>query len=134
MSDENVFLKISFQKFQEEKEESEADRRLSDLRNVMRSRSSSQGHAIDAFIVSSYDEHQIYQTDDSEGRLQFISGFTGPMGDAVVTLNSASLWVESSYAEVADKEVDCHWKIFVMGDDPTIAMWLAVKIFIFKVE
>lgn len=81
----------SFQKFQEEKEESEADRRLSDLRNVMRSRSSSQGHAIEALIVSSFDEHQPYQTDDTEGRLQYISGFSGTVGDVVVNVNIFSL-------------------------------------------
>lgn len=52
----------------------------------MRSRSSSQGHAINAFIVSSFDEHQSYLTDDSEGKLQFISGFSGAVGDAVVNI------------------------------------------------
>lgn len=45
----------------------------------MRSRSS-----LDALIVSSFDEHQTHQFDDSEGRLQFISGFSGLVGDAVV--------------------------------------------------
>lgn len=51
----------------------------------MRTRTvSSRGSEIDAYIVTSYDEHQIYQSDDLEGRLQFISGFSGPVGDAVV--------------------------------------------------
>lgn len=51
----------------------------------MRSRTvSSRGSEIDAYIVTSYDEHQIHQSDDLEGRLQFISGFSGPIGDAVV--------------------------------------------------
>lgn len=51
----------------------------------MRTRTvSSRGSEIDAYIVTSYDEHQIYQSDDLEGRLQFISGFSGPIGDAVV--------------------------------------------------
>lgn len=45
---------------------------------------SSQDTEIDAYIVTSYDEHQIYQNDDIEGRLQFISGFSGQIGDAVV--------------------------------------------------
>ena len=61
------------------------ERRLQVLRNEMRIRSSSQGHSeIDAYIVTSFDEHQNHQEDDSNGRLQFISGFSGPVGDAVV--------------------------------------------------
>lgn len=44
-----------------------------------------------------------------------------------MTLNSAALWTDSKYLEIADKELECHWKVFVMGEDPTIAMWLAVR-------
>lgn len=58
--------------------------RIKALRNEMISRSSSQASKIDAFIVTSFDEHQTVQSDDSEGRLEFISGFSGPIGDAVV--------------------------------------------------
>lgn len=56
------------------------EERLKLLRNEMRTR----GSSIDAYIVTSYDEHQIYQPNDVESRLQFISGFSGPIGDAVV--------------------------------------------------
>lgn len=52
---------------------------------------SSQGAEIDAYIVTSFDEHQNYQSDDSEGRLEFISGFSGPIGDAVVSLRISLL-------------------------------------------
>lgn len=58
----------------------QVEQRLKTLRNEMRSR----GSTIDAYIVTSYDEHQIYQPDDIESRLEFISGFGGPIGDAVV--------------------------------------------------
>lgn len=62
----------------------QVEERLKTLRNEMKSRSHQSGSEIDAFIVTSYDEHQIYQSDDLESRLQFISGFSGPIGDAVV--------------------------------------------------
>lgn len=78
-------FKISSQKFQDGMEQSEIESRISALRNEMRTRTSSAGSAIDAYIVTSYDEHQTFQTDDTVGRLQFISGFSGPIGDAVVT-------------------------------------------------
>jgi hypothetical protein len=62
------------------------ERRLQALRNEMRIRSSLQGHEIDAYIVTTFDEHHNHQEDDVEGRLQFISGFSGPIADAVVSL------------------------------------------------
>jgi hypothetical protein len=77
-----LYLKeiLSSQKFNDSQEVTQVGERLKTLRNEMRSR----GSSIDAYIVTSYDEHQIYQPDDVESRLQFISGFSGPIGDAVV--------------------------------------------------
>lgn len=62
---------------------SNIEKRVDALRNEMRIRSP-YNTELDAYIVTSYDEHQNYQSDDTEGRLQFISGFSGPIGDAVV--------------------------------------------------
>lgn len=71
------------------------ERRLEALRKIMRERSSLQGPEIEAYIVTSFDEHQNHQEDDASGRLQYISGFSGPIGDAVVskTLNKSSYLV-----------------------------------------
>lgn len=55
------------------------------LRNEMRIRSSIQGPEIDAYIVTTFDEHQTHQDDFKEGRLEYISGFSGPIADAVVS-------------------------------------------------
>lgn len=60
------------------------EKRVSALRHEIRSRTSSHGAEVEAYIVTSFDEHQNHQLDDSESRLQFISGFSGPVGDAVV--------------------------------------------------
>lgn len=40
---------------------------------------------IDAYIVTTFDEHHNHQEEDVESRLQYISGFTGPIADAVVS-------------------------------------------------
>jgi hypothetical protein len=45
------------------------------------------GHEIDAYIMSSFDEHQKYEADDDDSRLKYISGFSGPVGDAIVSIN-----------------------------------------------
>ncbi|CAO1403440.1 unnamed protein product [Diamesa hyperborea] len=102
--------------------------RLSALRNEMRVRTSLQGPEIEAYIVSSFDEHQSDKTDESERRLEFISGFTGLNGDAVITEKSVALWTDSQYLTKADKELDCEWKLFQIGEDPSIAQWLASQI------
>lgn len=64
---------------------SELERRLQALRNEMRTRSSLQGHEIDAYIVTTFDEHHNHMDDDVEGRLRYISGFSGPVADVVVS-------------------------------------------------
>lgn len=50
----------------------------------MNSRKASEGQTIDAYIMTTFDEHQDYQEYDLEGRLQFISGFTGSFAYIVV--------------------------------------------------
>lgn len=43
------------------------------------------GHEIDAYIMGSFDEHQKYEANDDDSRLKYISGFSGPVGDAIVS-------------------------------------------------
>lgn len=44
-----------------------------------------------------------------------------------ITLKSAALWTAKTYIELADEELDCEWNIFVLGEDPSFAMWLRVS-------
>jgi hypothetical protein len=62
--------------------------RLNVLRDIMADHSDQSGPQINAFIVTTFDEHQTYQTDDTESQLQYISGYSGPMGYAVVRFGS----------------------------------------------
>ena len=65
--------------------------RLAALRDLM------QREHLGAFIFPSTDAHQSeYVADHWKGR-EWISGFNGSAGTAVVTLNSAALWTDSRY-------------------------------------
>ena len=97
------------------------NQRLEDLREVMRR------EHIAAFIFPSTDPHQgEYVPDHWKGR-EFISGFNGSAGTAVVTLNAAALWTDSRYFLAAEEQLEGTeyqlMKLKVEGT-PTIAEWL----------
>jgi hypothetical protein len=45
-----------------------------------------QGHPLEAYIISFYDEHQHQKNDEPDQRVKYISGFTGSSADVVVSL------------------------------------------------
>ena len=75
------------------------NQRLEDLREVMRR------EHLAAFIFPSTDPHQSeYVANHWKGR-EWISGFNGSAGTAVVTLNSAALWTDSRYFIAAEEQL-----------------------------
>lgn len=58
--------------------------RLGALRAEMRIRASTEGSEIDAYIITSYDDHLNEDVSDSDKRRQYISGFTGTSADIAV--------------------------------------------------
>ena len=99
--------------------------RLEDLREVMRR------EHLAAFIFPSTDPHQgEYVPDHWKGR-EFISGFNGSAGTAVVTLNAAALWTDSRYFLAAEEQLRGTefqlMKLKIEGT-PTIAEWLGKEI------
>ncbi|MBP5800280.1 MAG: aminopeptidase P family protein [Prevotella sp.] len=75
------------------------NQRLQDLREVM------QREHLSAFIFPSTDPHQSeYVADHWKGR-EFISGFNGSAGTAVVTMTSAALWTDSRYFIAAEDQL-----------------------------
>lgn len=95
--------------------------RLEDLREVMRR------EHLAAFIFPSTDPHQgEYVPDHWKGR-EFISGFNGSAGTAVVTMTSAALWTDSRYFLAAEEQLKGTefqlMKLKIEGT-PTIAQWL----------
>ena len=80
-----------------------------------------------AFIFPSTDPHQSeYVADHWKGR-EFISGFNGSAGTAVVTMNSAALWTDSRYFLAAEDQLKGTeyqlMKLKIEGT-PTIAEWI----------
>ncbi len=97
------------------------NQRLQDLREVMRR------EHLAAFIFPSTDPHQSeYVADHWKGR-EFISGFNGSAGTAVVTMNSAALWTDSRYFLAAEEQLKGTeyqlMKLKIEGT-PTIAEWI----------
>ena len=95
--------------------------RLEALREVMRR------EHLAAFIFPSTDPHQgEYIPDHWKGR-EFISGFNGSAGTAVVTLTSAALWTDSRYFIAAEEQLKGTefqlMKLKIEGT-PTIAEWI----------
>ena len=80
-----------------------------------------------AFIFSTTDPHQSeYTADHWKGR-EWISGFTGSAGTAVVTLHSAALWTDSRYFIAAAQQLEgTEFQLMRERIDgtPTIAEWL----------
>ena len=73
--------------------------RLSALREVM------QREHLAAFIFPSTDPHNgEYVPDHWKGR-EWISGFNGSAGTAVVTMDSAALWTDSRYFLAAEEQL-----------------------------
>ena len=97
------------------------NQRLEDLREVMRR------EHLAAFIFPSTDPHQgEYVPDHWKGR-EFISGFNGSAGTAVVTLTSAALWTDSRYfLAAADQLKDTEFQLMKQKVEgtPTIAEWI----------
>ena len=82
---------------------------------------------LSAYIFLTSDPHQSeYTADHWKGR-EWISGFNGSAGTAVVTLTSAALWTDSRYFIAAAEQLEgtefLLMKLKVEGT-PTIAEWL----------
>ena len=95
--------------------------RLQALREVMRR------EHLAAFIFPSTDPHQSeYVADHWKGR-EWISGFNGSAGTAVVTMNAAALWTDSRYFIAAEEQLhDTEFQLMrlKMPGTPTIAEWI----------
>lgn len=99
----------------------DVNQRIESLREVMRR------EHLAAFIFPSTDPHQgEYVPDHWKGR-EFISGFNGSAGTAVVTMTSAALWTDSRYFIAAEEQLkgtEFRLMRLKMEGTPTIPEWL----------
>lgn len=61
---------------------------------------------MDAYIIPSFDAHHSEYVADYYRCRQWISGFTGSAGTAVITLHDAGLWTDGRYYIQAEKQLD----------------------------
>lgn len=54
--------------------------------------------------------------DPHDMRREFLTGFTGSTGEAVVTVNKAVLWTDGRYHIQADHQLDCNWILMKEGE------------------
>ena len=83
--------------------------RLNKLRALMQERS------LAAYYVPSEDAHQSEYIASWDGRREFISGFTGSAGFAVITQTAAALWTDGRYYLQAEKQLDSNWTLMKAG-------------------
>ena len=99
--------------------------RLSALRDLMRQ------ERLGAFIFPSTDPHQSeYVADCWKGR-EWLSGFNGSAGTAVVTMTSAALWTDSRYFLAAEDQLsgtEFQLMRLKMPDTPTVAEWIGQEL------
>ncbi|KAK6150943.1 hypothetical protein DH2020_015875 [Rehmannia glutinosa] len=98
-----------------------ADETLAALRSLMASHSP----PLDALVVPSEDYHQSEYVSARDKRREFVSGFSGSAGLALVLANEALLWTDGRYFLQAEKQLSNQWKLMRMGEDPAVDIWMA---------
>ncbi len=95
--------------------------RIAALRQLMKEKN------IDIYIVPSSDNHQSEYVGDYFKAREFITGFTGSAGTAVITQTEAGLWTDGRYFIQAEKELsESGVTLYKMGNPnvPTLEEYL----------
>lgn len=103
----------------------EIELRLARLRELMKR------EHLSAFIFPSTDAHQSEYVADHWREREWISGFNGSAGTAVVTMKSAALWTDSRYFLAAEEQLEgTEYQLMrlKMEGTPTIAEWLGKEL------
>ncbi|KAI0779249.1 Creatinase/aminopeptidase [Fomes fomentarius] len=99
-------------------EKQDTTSRLEALRDLMRN------HNLDYYVIPSEDSHGSEYIAINDKRREWISGFTGSAGQAIVSLNSAYLITDSRYWLQAKNELDTHnWVLVEAGSPGNVKDW-----------
>ncbi|XP_075907440.1 xaa-Pro aminopeptidase 1 isoform X2 [Nelusetta ayraudi] len=81
---------------------------------------------LQAYIVPSGDAHQSEYIAPCDCRREFISGFNGSAGTAIVTEQHAAMWTDGRYFLQASQQMDNNWTLMKMGlkETPSQEDWL----------
>lgn len=96
-------------------------KRINKLRHLMSEKN------IDIYIVPSSDNHQSEYVGDYFKAMEYITGFTGSAGTAIITQTEAGLWTDGRYFIQAENELaGSDVRLYKMGnpDVPTVEEYL----------
>ncbi|TFB01921.1 putative Xaa-Pro aminopeptidase P [Trichoderma ghanense] len=95
--------------------------KLAKLRALMKE------HNVQVYVVPSEDSHSSEYIAACDARREFISGFTGSAGCAVITETAAALATDGRYFNQATQQLDENWTLLKQGlqDVPTWQEWAA---------
>ncbi|KAH6906528.1 aminopeptidase-P [Coprinopsis sp. MPI-PUGE-AT-0042] len=92
--------------------------RLHELRRLM------EKDNLDYYVIPSEDAHGSEYVAFSDKRREYISGFTGSAGQAIVTRNNAYLLTDSRYWGQAQQEIDHNWTLVPAGSANEPKDWI----------
>ncbi|KAF8590921.1 Creatinase/aminopeptidase [Ramaria rubella] len=97
--------------------------RLTELRKLMVK------EKIDYYVIPSTDAHGSEYIASCDRRREWISGFTGSAGTAIVSATNAYLFVDSRYYIQGAREIDQNWTLLKVGweDIPQWDAWLIAR-------
>ena len=98
---------------------------------VERMRAYMRANGFNAFVVVSSDPHSSEYVADCWKSREWISGFDGSAGTAVITLDNALLWTDSRYWLAAEKALEgAGYQLMKDGDGvtPSIVEWLCANL------
>ncbi|XP_054824662.1 aminopeptidase P1 [Prosopis cineraria] len=98
---------------------------MADTLSALRSLMASHSPPLDALVVPSEDYHQSEYVSARDKRREFVSGFTGSAGLALITKKEALLWTDGRYFLQATRELSDQWKLMRIGEDPAVDIWMA---------
>ncbi|PPE02173.1 hypothetical protein GOBAR_DD00771 [Gossypium barbadense] len=98
---------------------------MADILASLRSLMASQSPPLDALLVLSEDYHQSEYVSARDKRREFVSGFTGSAGLALITKNEARLWTDGRYFLQATQQLSDQWKLMRIGEDPPLDVWIS---------
>ncbi|XP_022978435.1 probable Xaa-Pro aminopeptidase P isoform X1 [Cucurbita maxima] len=98
---------------------------MADTLSALRLLMASHNPPLDALVVPSEDYHQSEYVSARDKRREFVSGFTGSAGLALITQKQALLWTDGRYFLQAIQQLSDQWKLMRIGEDPSEDLWMA---------
>ncbi|XP_041051662.1 xaa-Pro aminopeptidase 2 isoform X1 [Carcharodon carcharias] len=93
--------------------------RLSELRVLMNSQN------ISVYVIPATDPHLSEYVAPQDKRRDWMTGFTGSAGIAVVSRMKAALWTDGRYWVQAERQMDCNWEL--NKGETTIVDWIMTE-------